>query len=385
MKKIGLCVCYNTKNYGSQLQVLATQLKVQALGYDYEIIRYKKKYDLKMVLKSVPRVFNPWLVRGKLTTLRKKRQLRKYPEIRRKCSKRSRLFGGFIDRFFDRLSPVYTGSEELTKGPLNYDGFLVGSDQLWLPSGLASGFYTLEFVPEQKTKIAYATSFGVGRIPSWQKNRTAAYLKRFDFLSTRELRGAEIIRDLTGKGVQVVADPTLLLTREEWLDVIPEKKITESPYIFCYFLGTNKEHRDIARELKEKTGMPVVTTPFLDNFVKEDLEFGDRQLFDVAPDDFVNLIRGAEYVLTDSFHGSVFSILHHKQFVTFNRFSGASGNSRNSRIDSLCGLLGLEKRRYHQDILQEAAARIDYETVEEKLTALRRESADYLARSLKHV
>ena len=82
MKKIGLCVCYNTKNYGSQLQVLATQLKVQALGYDYEIIRYKKKYDLKMVLKSAPRVFNPWLVRGKLTTLRKKRQLRKYPEIR---------------------------------------------------------------------------------------------------------------------------------------------------------------------------------------------------------------------------------------------------------------------------------------------------------------
>jgi len=115
------------------------------------------------------------------------------------------------------------------------------------------------------------------------------------------------------------------------------------------------------------------------------LEFGDRQLFDVAPDDFVNLIRGAEYVLTDSFHGSVFSILHHKQFVTFNRFSGASGNSRNSRIDSLCGLLGLEKRRYHQDILLEAAAPIDYEAVEQKLTVLRRESADYLAQSLKHV
>lgn len=385
MKKIGLCVCYDTKNYGSQLQVLATQLKVQSLGYDYEIIRYKKKYDLKMILKSVPRLLNPWMVRGKLARLEKKQRLKKYPEIRRMCSQRNQLFEGFIERFFDHLSPVYVGYEELKKRTPHYDGFLVGSDQLWLPSGLASGFYTLGFVPDKKMKIAYATSFGVGKIPVWQRGRTRAFLKRFDFLSTRELRGAEIIRELTGREAQVVVDPTLLLTREEWECVIPEKKIINTPYIFCYFLGAAKEHREIAHELKKKTGLPIVTTPFLDHFVQEDLEFGDMRLFDVAPDDFVNLIRGAEYVLTDSFHGSVFSILHHKQFITFNRFPGTSGNSRNSRIDSLCGLLGLEKRRHHEAIMKEVAAEIDYGAVEEKLAVLRQKSVDYLAQALEHV
>ena len=99
-------------------------------------------------------------------------------------------------------------------------------------------------------------------------------------------------------------------------------------------------------------------------------------------EDFVNLICHAEYILTDSFHGSVFSILHHKKFMTFNRFN-AGANSRNSRIDTLCSLLGLEDRRYtEQDVHDQVIKNIDYRAVEEKLEALRKQSFDYLKKAL---
>ena len=206
-------------------------------------------------------------------------------------------------------------------------------------------------------------------------------MNRFQHLSTRELAGQKIIKELTGKMAQVVCDPTLLFDAEGWKQMLPEKKIVEEPYVFCYFLGTNEEHRKIANEFKSKTGLKLVTCPFLDNYVECDLNFGDIQLFDMDAADFVNLIRHAEYILTDSFHGSVFSILNHKKFMTFNRFN-AGANSRNSRIDSLCTLLGLSERRYNGDVMN-VEKDINYNAVEEKLEKLRADSIKYLETALK--
>lgn len=189
MKKIGLCVCYDTKNYGSQLQVLATQIKVEEFGYDYEIIRYKKEKNIAFILKSLPRIFNPIFVRGKMRSITKNQHLKKYPEIKKQNDIRNKRFDKFINDYFKKLSPVYLGYEELKACVVNCDAFLVGSDQLWLPSGLASGFYTLMFVPEEIMKISYATSFGVSMIPRYQKKKTAEYLNRIQHLSTREIKG----------------------------------------------------------------------------------------------------------------------------------------------------------------------------------------------------
>lgn len=383
MKKIGLCVCYDTKNFGSQLQVLATQEMVKELGYDYEIIRYGKKLTPSFLLKSVPRLLNPNFLSGKIRKLKKNRALKKYPDIRKNVKIRNQRFERFAKKYFDHMSPVYKGWAELEKGTENYDAFLCGSDQLWLPGNLGSHFYTLEFVPYEKSKIAYATSFGVSRIPWYQKKRTARYLERFQALSTREVRGSEMIQELAGLSSSVVCDPTLLFDAEQWSKLIPVRPVVKEPYIFCYFLGTNPKHRKIALELKKATGLKVVTIPFLDHFVQEDVKFGDRRLYDVDAEDFVNLIRHAEYVLTDSFHGSVFSILHHRQFITLNRFDDNSGNSRNSRIDSLCALLGLSGRRYHGDIQNAIQGQIDYEAVEKKLSDLRADSILYLKNALK--
>lgn len=382
MKKVGLAVCYDTKNFGSQLQVLATIRKVGELGYESEIIRYKKKLTPTFVLQTIPRLFNVSFIKAKLHSKNKRKQIEKHPDIARNVLIRNERFNKFVEKYFTNLSKPYNGWENLVReSSKNYDAFLCGSDQLWLPNNLGSHFYTLEFAPDNKPKIAYATSFGVSRIPDGQKKATAKYLNRFQNLSTREIAGQKIIEELTGKTAQVVCDPTLLFDAKGWEQMFPKKKVVEEPYVFCYFLGTNEEHRAAANEFKKKTGLKIVTCPYLDNFVETDQNFGDIQLFDMDAADFVNLIRHAEYILTDSFHGSVFSILNHKKFMTFNRFN-AGANSRNSRIDSLCTLLGLSERRYNGDIMN-VEKDIDYRAVEEKLEKLRADSIKYLKTALK--
>lgn len=385
MKKIGLAVCYDTKNFGSQLQVLATVKEIESLGFETEIIRYKKKLTPKFLVQSIPRVFNPYFISGKRNGRKKKKEIQAYPKIAEKVAVRNKRFDSFVNQYFSNiLSDPYNGWENLVSGVSDvYDAFLCGSDQLWLPSNLGSHFYTLEFAPDKKNKIAYATSFGVSEIPLYQKKRTAKYLKRFQFLSTREIAGSKIIEELTGKPAKVVCDPTLLFDSEQWMRLIPDKKIIDEPYVFCYFLGTNMDHRKAAEAFRQKTRLKLVTCPFLDNFVEYDREFGDIQLFDMDAADFVNLIRHAEYVLTDSFHGTVFSILNHKRFLTFNRFTEGV-NSRNSRIDSLCELLGLKARRYAGRI-DSVEDDIDFLTVDSKLIKLRSSSEKFLEDALSDI
>lgn len=383
MEKIGLAVCYDTKNFGSQLQVLATVKKIEDLGYNTEIIRYKKKITPAFVMQTIPRLFNVSFIKTKLASKKKKREIQKHPEIERNISVRNKRFEQFVSEYFTNLSKLYAGWENLVKETAkNYDVFLCGSDQLWLPNNLGSHFYTLEFAPDNKPKISYATSFGVSQIPRNQRKSTARYLNRFQHLSTREIAGQKIIEDLTGKKVDVVCDPTLLFDAEDWSKMIAVKRIIDEPYAFCYFLGTNEEHRKAANEFKKQTGLKLVTCPFLDNFVEGDQTFGDIQIYDMDAADFVNLIRYADYILTDSFHGSVFSILHHKKFMTFNRFNAGAKNSKNSRIDSLCTLLGLTERRFAGNVM-DVQKEIEYSSVDEKLKELRDASASFLENSLR--
>lgn len=383
-KQIGLAVCYDTKNFGSQLQVLATDYKIRELGYDTQIIRYKKKPSLELILQTIPRFFNPMFVQGKLATKKRMNELKRHPEILEKVVIRNKRFENFVEEHFSNLSKWYIGWRNLKKSSDDFDAFLCGSDQLWLPQNLGSHFYTLEFVSDNKPKLAYATSFGVSQIPWFQKSRTRRYLNRFTALSTREIKGSSIIKKLTGRDAQVVCDPTLLMNSKEWDQTIADKCLVKEPYVFCYFLGKNEQHRIIATDFAKQKGLKIITCPFLDNFVEVDINFGDQRMFDVDAADFVNLIRHAEYVLTDSFHGTVFSILNHKQFITFNRFGNEAG-SRNSRIDSLCELLSLQNRRFSGNIYEQLEETIDYSNTDKLLANIRNSSYMYLKEALESI
>ena len=288
---------------------------------------------------------------------------------------------------FIRLSPVFVGYANLCNGAKRYTAVVTGSDQLWSPAGLPTNFYNLMFVPDNIRKISIASSFGVKKIPWYQITRTRDFLNRIDFISMRENRGSEIVNELTGRTVPTILDPVFMFNEEEWLDLIPYNNEINEPYIFAYFLGANLSHREAVKSVAKKLNCKIVTLRHLDQYVDADEQFGDYAPYDVDPAQFLNLLRGAKYVCTDSFHGSVFSIIHHKPFVTFNRYAENSKFSKNSRIDTLCNNLGLENRRFvtADKLYEQLIQNINYTIVDKKLSVLKAQTNEYLNKAFENI
>ena len=173
----------------------------------------------------------------------------------------------------------------------------------------------------------------------------------------------------------------MIFNREEWLEYIPNMPIINENYIFCYFLGKVIKYREEVKKFAKEKGYKIVLIPHLDDFVEYDETFGDIRLYNVGPEKFVNLIRNAEFIFTDSFHGTVFSLLNHKKFITFNRYEEGTKNSRNSRIDSLCSQLNIRNRRYTGNIY-DIEKEIEYKKIDERLDELRNDSKMFLKKAL---
>lgn len=238
------------------------------------------------------------------------------------------------------------------------------------------------FAKDDAIKISFASSFGVKNIPWYQKKRTKQYLNRINFISCREESGCKIVKNLTNKDAVLVADPTMMFTGEEWNNIFPSTIKKPAKYIFSYFLGTSFEYRKQVLLLKEKTGLPIVT---IHQYIDADLNFGDEIIEGAGPIEFIDLIRNAEYVCTDSFHGSVFSILNHKKFIVFNRYSEKNAASKNTRIKSLCKRLDLEDRIYTGNINNIISKDIDYDKVDKKLDDIRKITNSYLNDAFKSI
>lgn len=377
---IGVCIKYFHENYGGMLQAYATVSMLEARGLDYELIQYEKKRTPIGVIKSLPRLLNGVLLNDKYEAFLKKKGMKQHPEFAKNDAIRMKAFRKFKEVHFTKLSPVFKGYDALSNGARRYSAVVTGSDQLWSPAGLPTNYYNLQFVPDDIRKISYASSFGVKNIPWYQKKRTAAFLNRIDFISMRENRGSEIVKELTGKDVPTILDPVFMFDKEGWEKLIPVKREITEPYIFAYFLGETAEHRKAVENAARKLGCKIVALRHLDQYVPNDENFGDIALYDVAPDRFLNLLRGASYICTDSFHGSCFSIIHRIPFVTFNRYAEESKHSKNSRIDTLCGNLGLQDRRYNENTTldKQLMTSIDWDVVKDKLISLKCDTNMYL-------
>lgn len=382
MKKLGICACYQHKNYGSQLQSYATTVELARRNIDFEIIRYKKKTTPLLLIKSLPRLLNPIFINDRIIeTSQKKMMLKLHPQLAQDNAVRNAAFDKFSQSRFKKLSPVYYGYEQLKEQSKKYTAVMVGSDQLWSPSGITSNFYNLMFADDNTVKISYATSFGVSQINPRYHKIYNTFLNRLNFISVRENSGKKIVEELSPNKAEVVCDPVILLDAEQWLKEIPNKRLYDEPYIFAYFLGKSAEYRDAVTKFAKQKDLKIVTEPHMDSYNKADENFGDYTPFDIGPAEFVNLIRNAEYVFTDSFHGSVFSMLYQKQFLVFNRYSDNSSSSKNSRIDSFCKNYGLSDRRYNVNI-DDVENKINYEDVLGKVDEHRQKSKAFLDRAL---
>ena len=377
-KKVGL-VAVSNNNYGSQLQTFAMHFVLNKIGVDNEVIKYKQDRT-----RQLKRLFNPSFlsIKGKAIARDAICKIR-YPKISSGFKERNAEFERFKTKNII-YSPTITSRERLEDYIKKYDGVVLGSDQVWHPANLEMDYFTLSFVPSDIPKIAYAPSFGVSDIPTGQLESTKSFLRRIDAISVRESKGAEIVNSLIKRDVPVVCDPTALLSSTDWDCIRRPNRYSTEKYIFCYFLGNNPKHREFAERVKALTGFKIIALQHMDEFVKGDLSFGDIVPFDEGPDDFVSLIADASIVLTDSFHGTMFSIYYHKNFFTFSRFSGAALAGTNSRIVSILNQLDIQDRlltalENPEDVIDR---NIDWDEVDKKLDTIRSSSMSYLMSSL---
>ncbi|MFI3326553.1 MAG: polysaccharide pyruvyl transferase family protein [Clostridia bacterium] len=388
MKKIGIVSCYFQHNYGSMLQAYATKMALDKLGLENETInisgfnkdikKAKIKYFVKASLTSTILVSKIGMAKN---VFKKKFSKNEYGVL---SKIRNNRFDKFAEEKFN-LSEKYGSISELSeKCKEIYSAVLVGSDQLWLPGNIAANYYTLNFVPDEVNSIAFATSFGQSTLPKDSTKKAEVFLKKIKHIGVREKSGQKLVKDIANRDVPVVCDPTLLFDGNDWMKVQQEEAIEKEPYIFCYFLGNNPPHREFAKRLKAETGCKIVALVHLDEFVKCDEEYADKKPYDVDPADFLNYIRNAKYVCTDSFHCSVFSTLYKKDFFTFKRYTKNTKQSTNSRIDNLFEMLCITGRLLNGDenIKECINLKTDFEKVDKNLQKIREYSYDYLKNAL---
>ena len=386
MKPIGLVTCYFHHNFGSMLQAYATEMIMKEMNLPYETIACKAPINYmegnKLLYIAKKLMIGDWKM--KLGKMKIEKAKKANPQFAKNWEVRNECFNRFAETQF-HVSPYCRTRAELTKMAPNYSAFLVGSDQLWRTDSVEHGYYTLEWVPDGIRKVAYSTSIGVKKVPWFQVEKNRRFMNRFDYIALREQSACDLVKQLTDRDVPVVLDPTLLFTGDQWMSIQQQAPLTSGKYIFVYLLGDNPEQREFIKDIKAKIGLKIVALQQLDDYIPSDEGFADEAPYNVGPAEFLNYIRNAEYVFTDSFHCSVFSILYKKNFFTFSRFSETAKQSTNTRIDNLLNLTGLSARRMTagRTLDEVLNFKMSFDGVDEKLDKLRNSSMNYLKDALK--
>lgn len=361
--KIAVITLHYVTNFGSLLQTYATQTALEKLGYEVEII------DFRPVGLSFKRAIFPQSVSivNKIIKLPFRAACNTYQYL---------MVDSFLKRYIHLTSERYHAYAELEQRPPRADCYISGSDQIWNtqnanpPEDL--GAYYLAFVTAFP-KIAYASSFGKTVFPPAEEKTITDWLRTYSAISVREDCAVQILNHLGLEGSCVV-DPTLLLTPEDWNRFLGRKKILKE-YIFVYNLNRNKVLEQVAVALSKKTGWEIVN--FADTF--EFIKGANNRLWN-TPLDFLQYLSNASYVITDSFHGTAFSLNFSKQFIC------VPAPKYNSRLESILRQTKCMDRMITtiDEAIRVAEQPIPYEMVQRSLTEMRDRSFAFLEEALKN-
>ncbi|MBE7038971.1 MAG: polysaccharide pyruvyl transferase family protein [Ruminococcaceae bacterium] len=352
--KIGILTFPNSPSHGASLQMFGLYYTLLKKGHDVEIINY-----------TSPRVIH-----------------------RRKNGKktlRSRMVG-FVSGFFVKSSkkpfedfekqikmfpqtPIGT-TDEIKAIASRYDRIIVGSDQVWNPvvTGGDLNFY-LKFSDNPMQKASYAPSFGISEVTGNDKDEIAELLADFKYLCVREKRGAEIIKELTGKDVPVVIDPTLLVEKSVWEEKKKNIKLPKGKYVLFYTIKPSPKLKKFAQDFCDKHNYTLIT---IGGRLREFIRWDKHPVSGIGPAEFLGLVNGAEYVVTNSFHGTAFSIIFNKNFYV------EYSSDTNSRLTNIVDTFKLSNCVVNEDTLQVEPVKVDYENVNRILKKEKDKSLNYL-------
>lgn len=382
MKKIGIITILKCNNFGAELQAYATQKKLNLMGYDAEIIDmlYYKHPDFQKTKNSKPfvkqSIINKIIEFLKFTILTPV-IYKIVPLISKKMKIRNMKFEDFHKKN-TKISRTYISQDSLYANCDEYDVYVVGSDQVWNPgTGMNIEPYFLTFVPENKIKISYASSFGVTKIPTEYKEKYNQLLNNINHISVREDAGISIVKEVANRNAELVLDPTLLLNKEEWSQCGSGINPNKGKYVLIYEVHPSEKIQKLAFDYAYKNNLPVYRIG-----VRGILNWKTKGIInfvDIGPADFVSLFQNAEIIFTNSFHGTAFSVNFGKNFYTVLSKYG----KKNSRMTSLLSILDLESRIiYQEEDKQIVYINYDKDKVQKLLQIERDKSISYLEKSI---
>ena len=386
--KIGIITLIGD-NYGNRLQNYAVQELLRQYGEVYTV-PYEKKQPSPSNLSRLEKA-NPFYIKKvvdsrlmniyhlsdyRMSTLAKGIYFIKHrKKIKTSFSKRAASFRAFEEKYISyETEKLHLSGDDKESWVLSYDAWVCGSDQIWNPTyPTATRNAFLQFAPKQR-RIALSASIGLAdakdMLPEYSE-----WIQEITYLSVRENTAAEIVWQLTGRTAEVFLDPTMILPRDKWDEMADEtNNVLPKKFALIYFLGgKERKYSDYIEQSIQNKGLERV-----------DILSGEyTQYLDLAPDQFVDAVRKADVVYADSFHGVVFSILYHKQFVVFER--SEEGKSLNSRLETLLHIFGLEGRVYRGNNVKELEQLIDYSNVDQILTKERERVHNFLDKAMMEI
>lgn len=374
MKKIGIISELNLENtnYGNRLQAYALnkylnenfkEFVTESLYFKiYDKKKYTNKY-LKQALKSffncIRKVIKHKDMVGNVRLLRCNNFTKKYTKV--------------VEKPLDWKS--------IKK--LQYDIMIVGSDVVWAQrNGGVNQIRFLNFkIKNDFKKISYAASFGKDYIPKENEKLVKKYLMDFDAISVREKSSIALLNKLKINNVQHVCDPTLLLTKTEWKKIEEKVNDINGKFIFVYLLGKSKKQRDAIKKFANARELKIVNIPNANGIYDiVDENFADYNIEDCSPENWIWLINNSEYFFTDSFHGSIFSVIFEKKFAVLKREYDVNINNR--MIDFLNNIGQIDKFINVEDLNKIDKFVWDYERISNYVEEFRKKSIKFLKNNI---
>ncbi|MER1956070.1 MAG: polysaccharide pyruvyl transferase family protein [Solibacillus sp.] len=371
MKKIGIVTLNGYFNYGNRLQNYALQETLKGMGYTVETLKYENRSTISIYsdIKARIKSFKKNGLKNQIRKIKSKKEIKELKKIRIEEFKVFSLKHIMESNFIIKNNKV----DEVLIDDFEY--FVAGSDQIWNPfyhySKLGQEIEYLKFSPKQK-RLSYAASFGIDHIPTEYKAKVKQGLEGMESILVREQAGADIVKKIIAEEVSVVLDPTMLLNKSQWLQI--SERFVNKPkekYILTYFLGEKSALvHEYLNDMVKKYNYEIV-----------DLEdMNAKHYYHANPGHFVDFIDSASLVVTDSFHGVVFSILMETPFVVFKRED--KGPSMYSRIETLLNTFNLTNRQY-TEINNSDVFSLDFASTQEILKLKKEESLMKFKESLK--
>lgn len=368
MKNTKTLTFHSAINYGAILQTIGLQTALENLNLKNEVIDYTDKCMRQYKLFD----FSEMQLKEKI------KKIMKIVLYGHKMNKRYYIFNKFI-RDNMVLTKKVENVQQIEEIIEASDILITGSDQVWSTDivGELSDIYTLNFGYESNKRISYAASIGTSQIDKQYENDYKEKISKIDFVSVREKSAQkELNKILPQNQIDTVLDPTMLLNREEWNKKIESiSKAEKERYILAYTMEVNKEYVKIANELSKKTGLKIIYLDYRNYGFKNVL----RNAYCDNPYEFINLVKNAEYVVTNSFHGTAFSIIFNKKFWAIPH------KTKSARVTNLLELLNLSGRTV--TTLEEFNRKdydmdINYSEVNKKLDVEKSRSLEWLKKSV---